>query len=47
MTPPGGAEFGKTEVFYISVKDKDRDLAISYVSELCRQLDSSTSPIAR
>ena len=39
MTPPGGAEFGKTEVFYFSVKDSSRERAIQSVAELCRQLD--------
>ncbi|MCG8447979.1 MAG: Wzz/FepE/Etk N-terminal domain-containing protein [Pirellulales bacterium] len=40
MSPPGGAEFGKTEVFYMSVKDKNRERAIRLVAELCRQLDN-------
>ena len=40
MLPPGGAEFGKTEVFYFHVKDRDRRRAVLLVSELCRQLDS-------
>jgi uncharacterized protein involved in exopolysaccharide biosynthesis len=39
MLPPGGAEFGKTEVFYLGVKDEDRDRAIRLVRELTRQLD--------
>ena len=39
MTPPGGAEFGKTEVFYFTVRDTRRDRAIQSVAELCRQLD--------
>ncbi|MCA9237115.1 MAG: hypothetical protein KDA44_16690, partial [Planctomycetales bacterium] len=40
MLPPNGAEFGKTEVFYFLVKDRDRQRAIALVSELCRQLES-------
>ena len=40
MTPPGGAEFGKTEIFYLSVQNRNRDQAIRYVAELCRQLDN-------
>lgn len=39
MSPPGGAEFGKTEVFYLSVKDKNRERAIQLVSQLCHQID--------
>ena len=39
MTPPGGAEFGKTEVFYVAAKDTDRERAIRLVAELCDQLD--------
>ena len=40
MLPPKGAEFGKTEVFYLSVKDTDREKAIALVAELCNQLDA-------
>jgi len=39
MLPPGGAEFGKTEIFYFSVKDPDRERAVALVAELGRQLD--------
>jgi len=39
MLPPQGAEFGKTEVFYLSIKDTDRQRAIRLVNELSRQLD--------
>ena len=39
MLPPGGAEFGKTEVFYLGVKDPSRDRAIELVGELTHQLD--------
>jgi uncharacterized protein involved in exopolysaccharide biosynthesis len=38
MRPPGGAEFGKTEVFYLSVSDSSRDRANSLVVALCDQL---------
>lgn len=41
MLPPDGGEFGKTEVFYFSVKDPSRDRAIKLVGELCRQLDAA------
>lgn len=39
MLPPNGAEFGKTEVFYFSVKDPNRARALELVAELCRQLE--------
>ncbi len=39
MLPPGGAEFGKTEVFYLGVKDKNRERAVQLVGELSHQLD--------
>ncbi len=38
MSPPDGAEFGKTEIFYFSVKDPSRERAIQLVGELCKQL---------
>jgi uncharacterized protein involved in exopolysaccharide biosynthesis len=38
MRPPGGAEFGKTEVFYLSVLDTNRSRAAALVAALCRQL---------
>jgi uncharacterized protein involved in exopolysaccharide biosynthesis len=41
MLPPNGSEFGKTEVFYFTVKDKNRTRAIELVGELCRQLDGA------
>jgi uncharacterized protein involved in exopolysaccharide biosynthesis len=39
MRPPGGAEFGKTEVFYLSVRDRDRERASLLVAALCGQLE--------
>jgi uncharacterized protein involved in exopolysaccharide biosynthesis len=39
MRPPGGAEFGKTEVFYLSVCDPDRDRARVLAGALCGQLE--------
>lgn len=38
MSPPSGAEFGKTEVFYLSIQDADRERAIRLVDELCKQV---------
>ena len=40
MRPPGGAEFGKTEVFYLSVRSTSRDRASLLASTLCKQLES-------
>lgn len=39
MRPPGGAEFGKTEVFYLSVLDTNRDRASALATALCGQLE--------
>jgi polysaccharide biosynthesis transport protein len=39
MRPPGGAEFGKTEVFYLSVSQTDRQRAGALVAALCGQLE--------
>jgi len=39
MRPPGGAEFGKTEVFYLSVRNANRDRASALVAALCGQLE--------
>ncbi len=39
MRPPGGAEFGKTEVFYLSVLDTHRLRASDMLAELCNQLE--------
>lgn len=38
ISPPKGAEFGKTEVFYLQVDDTDRERAINLASALCDQL---------
>jgi uncharacterized protein involved in exopolysaccharide biosynthesis len=45
MRPPGGAEFGKTEVFYLSVKDTNRDRASALVVALCGQLEQRLQEI--
>ena len=39
FNPPGGAEFGKTEVFYLGVLDPNRDLAIGLVGGITDQLE--------
>ena len=38
LTPPHGAEFGKTEVFYLQVQDANRDRAIALAAALSDQL---------
>jgi uncharacterized protein involved in exopolysaccharide biosynthesis len=45
MRPPGGAEFGKTEVFYLSILDHDRQRASALVAALCRQLEQRMQEI--
>lgn len=39
LTPPGGAEFGKTEVFYFEVLDKSVERAGLLVDALAQQVD--------
>jgi uncharacterized protein involved in exopolysaccharide biosynthesis len=39
MRPPGGAEFGHTEVFYLSVRDPDRQRAAALVAALADHLE--------
>jgi uncharacterized protein involved in exopolysaccharide biosynthesis len=41
MLPPDGGEFGKTEVFYFSVKDPSRERAIRLVGQLCVEVDAA------
>ena len=45
MRPPGGAEFGKTEVFYLSIRDNDRQRAAALVAALCGQLEQRMQEI--
>lgn len=40
LTPPHGAEFGSTEVFYLNVKNRDRDRAVALAAAVCDQLES-------
>ena len=40
MTPPGGAEFGSTEVAYLNVRAEGKGRAIELVSSLSKQLDA-------
>jgi len=36
---PSGAEFGKTELFYIQVKDKNRERSVDLAEAICSKLD--------
>ncbi|NLF06849.1 MAG: hypothetical protein GX594_02580 [Pirellulaceae bacterium] len=38
LAPPKGAEFGKTEVFYLNVKTKDRDRSVALNEAIFKQL---------
>ncbi len=40
LSPPKGAEFGKTEVFYLKVQSADRERAIRLTSAVYRQLQA-------
>ncbi|HLA85536.1 MAG TPA: hypothetical protein VJL29_12135 [Thermoguttaceae bacterium] len=40
LEPPKGAEFGTTEVFYLTVKSRDRSRAVALADALCNQLES-------
>ncbi|HTQ40637.1 MAG TPA: hypothetical protein VMJ32_16565 [Pirellulales bacterium] len=38
LVPPKGAEFGKTEVFYLNVEAENRQRAVDLAAAICRQL---------
>ena len=38
IVPPKGAEFGKTEVFYLKVADRSRERAVELATAICRHL---------
>lgn len=40
LTPPKGAEFGKTEVFYLKVRDCDRSRAIALAEAITKHLEA-------
>jgi uncharacterized protein involved in exopolysaccharide biosynthesis len=42
MRPPGGSEFGQTEVFYLSVLDTNRERAAALVAALIDELELCT-----
>lgn len=39
LTPPKGAEYGKTEIFYLKVRDPRADRAIALATAICDQLE--------
>ena len=41
LAPPKGAEFGRTEVFYLRVKSTNRQRAIDLADAVCHQLEAS------
>jgi len=41
LAPPRGAEFGKTDVFYLKVKDRDRQRALALVSAIYAELEKT------
>jgi len=41
IAPPHGAEFGKTEIFYLKVKDASRERAVALATALCDQTQTS------
>ena len=41
LEPPKGAVFGRTEVFYLKVKDPARERAVALVRSLCRHLQDA------
>ncbi len=45
VVPPKGAEFGKTEVFYLKVKDHDRQRAIALAAAISAQLQQRLSAL--
>lgn len=41
LTPPKGAEFGKTEVFYLKVRDHQRERAVALAAAVTKHLEAS------
>ena len=40
LKPPKGTEFGTTEIFYLTVKSRDRSRAVALADALCNQLET-------
>jgi uncharacterized protein involved in exopolysaccharide biosynthesis len=47
LSPPKGTEFGKTEIFYLKIKDRDRNRAQRLVSAVARHLQASLQDLRR
>jgi polysaccharide biosynthesis transport protein len=45
LTPPKGAEFGKTEVFYLNVQAETRPRAIALAAAICKQLQARSQEL--
>lgn len=45
MTPPGGAEFGTTEVFYLAVRDRSPGRAARLVASLSSELEKRSNAL--
>ncbi len=41
LAPPKGADFGKTEVFYLKVRDRERPRSIELAERICTRLEES------
>lgn len=39
LVPPKGADFGKTEIFYLKVRDRERPRAIELADKICSRLE--------
>jgi polysaccharide biosynthesis transport protein len=45
LTPPKGAEFGKTEVFYLNVEAESRERATKLAGAICKQLQARSQDL--
>ncbi len=45
IAPPKGTEFGSTEIFYLTVKDHDRDRAVALADAVCNQMQNRLQSI--
>ena len=45
LTPPKGAEFGKTEVFYLNVEAETRPRAIALAGAICKRLQARSQDL--
>ncbi|MGE0609482.1 MAG: GumC family protein [Pirellulales bacterium] len=45
VSPPKGSEFGKSEIFYLKVKQKERERAVALATALCQHLEAKLSEV--